>query len=132
MQSSRREIYMIWHSLVAALLFISLQSCSSANISSDDLAGEEDRAVAQMMDFAAVKAAAEKMDFDTVKINAEQGDGSAQNILGFMYANGTSVTQNEAESKKWYLRAAEQGEPFAQSELGWGCKASGRVCMENE
>lgn len=118
---------MIWRSLVAALLIIGLHSCTSGPTPHDEVADED-----VPMDFAAVKAAAEKMDFDTVKINAEQGDASAQNILGFMYANGTSVTQNEAESKKWYLRAAEQREPFAQSELGWGCKASGRVCMENE
>jgi len=40
---------------------------------------------------------------------AEQGNVSAQNYVGVMYANGVGVTKNDAHAAKWYRLAAEQG-----------------------
>lgn len=36
-----------------------------------------------------------------------------------MYAEGAGVPQNYDEAMKWYRKAAEQGEAFAQSNLGF-------------
>ncbi len=38
---------------------------------------------------------------------------------GVMYQNGKGVTQNDAEALKWYRLAADQGNAFAQGNLGW-------------
>ena len=35
-----------------------------------------------------------------------------------MYANGKGVPQDYAEAVKWYRRAAEQGDAYAQNNLG--------------
>ena len=40
---------------------------------------------------------------------ADQGVADAQFNLGFMYANGEGVPQDDAEAVKWYRKAAEQG-----------------------
>ena len=37
---------------------------------------------------------------------AEQGNASAQYNLGFMYANGEGVPEDDAEAVKWYRLAA--------------------------
>ena len=50
--------------------------------------------------------------------SAEQGDASAQYELGYMYANGLGVSQDEEAAASWYCRAAEQGHVLAQYELG--------------
>ena len=42
----------------------------------------------------------------------------AQYILGVMYHEGEGVPQDYAEAMRWFRRAAEQGDPAAQSELG--------------
>ena len=57
-------------------------------------------------------------DFDETKRLAEQGDAAAQNNLGFRYANGRGVPENNAEAVKWYRLAAEQGDATAQTNLG--------------
>ncbi len=44
---------------------------------------------------------------------AEEGDVMAQNSLGWMYANGEGVVEDDAEAVHWYRKAAEQG--FAAS-----------------
>lgn len=48
-------------------------------------------------------------DVDDCRIQAKQGDVDAQFILGFMYANGKGVSQNDMEAVKWFKKAAEQG-----------------------
>jgi TPR repeat protein len=48
---------------------------------------------------------------------AEKGEASAQVQLGWLYETGEGVTENDAEAAKWYLKAAEQGHPVAQSAL---------------
>ena len=56
---------------------------------------------------------------------AEAGDAEAQEWLGWMYANGKGVEQDDAEAVKWYRlavegfrRAAEAGDAEAQYNLG--------------
>ena len=49
---------------------------------------------------------------------ADQGNAEAQYALGFMYARGQGVPQNNAEAAKWWRLAADQGNTFAQYNLG--------------
>src|SRR5262249_50742189 len=46
------------------------------------------------------------------------GNAEAQYALGFMYARGQGVPQNNAEAAKWWRLAADQGNTFAQYNLG--------------
>ena len=57
-------------------------------------------------------------DFDAVKKAAEQGDALSQYSLGFMYARGNGVPEDDAEAARWYRHAAEQGHAAAQFLLG--------------
>ena len=63
--------------------------------------------------------------FEELKQKAKAGDDAAQIILGFAYQlggdfsyQGESVIQDHNESFKWYLMAAEQGNPAAQYSIG--------------
>ena len=47
------------------------------------------------------------------------GNAIAQANLGLMYMQGRGVLQNDAESVKWYRKAAEQGYARGQYNLGW-------------
>ncbi len=49
---------------------------------------------------------------------AEMGDVLAQYQLGWRYANGVDVPENDAEAVKWYRKAAEQWHAPAQCNLG--------------
>ena len=49
---------------------------------------------------------------------AEQGDVEAQFQLGFRYATGRGIPQDDAEAVRWYRLAAEQGDAYAQYNLG--------------
>ena len=49
---------------------------------------------------------------------ADQGNAKAQLNLGFMYANGKGVAEDDAEAVKWYRKAADQGDADAQLNLG--------------
>src|SRR5687768_7601769 len=49
---------------------------------------------------------------------AETGDIPAQLELADIFAKGQGVAKNEKEAAKWYLKAAEQGNPKAQLFLG--------------
>ncbi len=49
---------------------------------------------------------------------AEQDHAGAQSYLGFMYADGRGVSQDDAEAVTWYRKAAEQGNAEAQFNLG--------------
>ena len=48
---------------------------------------------------------------------AEEGDADAQYSLGLRYHNGEGVTKNDAESVKWFRKAAEQGNEKAKRQL---------------
>ena len=47
-----------------------------------------------------------------------QGNASAQNQLGQLYANGRGVPQDLTMARKWYEKAAAQGHAWAQHQLG--------------
>ena len=49
---------------------------------------------------------------------ADQGDAVAQYNLGFSYAYGTGVPQDDALALAWYRKSAEQGLAAAQHHLG--------------
>ena len=49
---------------------------------------------------------------------AERGSAIAQNFLGLYYEKGLGVPQDYAKAIKWYRKAAEQGEPRSQHNLG--------------
>src|SRR5256885_17240338 len=53
--------------------------------------------------------------FILIRRAAGQGHGAAQNSLGWMYANGRGVDQDDQEAVRWYRKAAEQG--YAQAQL---------------
>lgn len=55
---------------------------------------------------------------DAVRSEAEQGDSSAQSYLGYLYATGEGVGEDDVEAVRWWRLAAEQGEPTAQYNLG--------------
>jgi len=59
------------------------------------------------------------LELDATLKAAEQGDAEAQANLGFMYANGEGVPQDDVEAVKWYRKAAEQGYAKAQHNLGF-------------
>lgn len=49
---------------------------------------------------------------------AQAGDEVAQASLGWMYANGKGVPQDDVKALAWFHKAALQGEPTAQYALG--------------
>ena len=49
---------------------------------------------------------------------AAQGNASAQNQLGQIYANGRGVPQDYSTARKWYEKAAAKGHGWAQNQLG--------------
>ena len=64
------------------------------------------------------------------RLAADQGDAGAQFSLGFMYANGKGVPENDVEALKWYRLAADQGDASAQNNLGF-MYANGRGVPED-
>ena len=48
---------------------------------------------------------------------AKQGHALAQNNLGTFYAQGRTVKKNLDEAEKWFLMAAQQGDPTAAENL---------------
>lgn len=49
---------------------------------------------------------------------ADQGDASAQDTLGDMFANGEGVAKDSAEALHWYLLSAAKHDAPAQYRLG--------------
>mmetsp|Transcript_22297 Transcript_22297/g.50426 ORF Transcript_22297/g.50426 Transcript_22297/m.50426 type:complete len:362 (+) Transcript_22297:3-1088(+) len=47
------------------------------------------------------------------KLAARQGDMMSQHNIASMYGNGTGVPQSWSKAKKWFMRAARQGDPSA-------------------
>ena len=56
---------------------------------------------------------------DQIRVAAAQGDATAQNDLGLMYAAGRGVVQDAEEAVRWFRLAAAQGDARAQTNLGW-------------
>jgi len=62
---------------------------------------------------------------------AEQGHVAAQVNLGFMYADGEGVPQDDVEAVRWYRLAADQG--FAAAQFNLGVKyATGRGVPQDD
>ena len=57
---------------------------------------------------------ASAQDYEATRHAAEQGDADAQFNLGFAYATGEGVPQDDAEAVRWFRLAAEQGNALAQ------------------
>ena len=49
---------------------------------------------------------------------AQSGDANAQYRLGYMYATGLGIPQNNSKAVFWYHKAAAQGKVTAQNALG--------------
>jgi TPR repeat protein/curved DNA-binding protein CbpA len=58
------------------------------------------------------------VDLQQLKMLGTQGNASAQNQLGQLYANGRGVPQDYATAQRWYEKAAAQGNAWAQNQLG--------------
>jgi hypothetical protein len=58
------------------------------------------------------------VDLQQLKMLGAQGNASAQNQLGQLYANGRGVPQDYATARNWYEKAATQGNAWAQNQLG--------------
>jgi len=56
---------------------------------------------------------------EDVRTCAEQGYAEAQVQLGYVYARGDGVPEDDAEALRWYRLAAEQGYANAQVTLGY-------------
>ena len=57
--------------------------------------------------------------FEWITKAANQGDAVAQYNLGWMYALGKGVRQDDQKAVEWYTKAANQGHEYAQGILGW-------------
>ena len=55
---------------------------------------------------------------EDVRTCAEQGHALAQARLGYRYANGEGVPEDDVEAVRWYRLAAEQGNAAGQNNLG--------------
>ena len=90
------------------LLMVSLLTCAGG--------------VAIAQDYDAGLKAAQAGDFQTAlkewKPLADQGHADAQYNLGWMYASGRGVPEDDAEAVRWYRLAADQGLAGAQHRLG--------------
>ena len=91
------------------LLMVSLLTCAGG--------------VAIAQDYDAGLKAAQAGDFQTAlkewKLLADQGHADARHNLGWMYASGEGVVEDDAEAAGWYRLAADQGFAGAQYNLGW-------------
>jgi TPR repeat protein len=61
---------------------------------------------------------AHAQDLTETRMRAEQGDVEAQGTLGFLYATGQRVPEDDAEAVRWYRLAAAQGDVGVQVILG--------------
>ena len=62
---------------------------------------------------------------------AEKGNANAQCNLGYMYANGEGVEQDDAEAIKWYRQAAEAGNIAAQYNLALRYESGNGVAQDD-
>ncbi len=59
-----------------------------------------------------------KTAFYEFQLLAELGNAGAQYNLGYMYANGEGVPEDNSQALFWYRKAAEKGHASAQNNLG--------------
>jgi uncharacterized protein len=67
-----------------------------------------------------------------LKKMAEAGSSKSQFELGVAYAQGNGVAKNEREAIAWFRKAAEQGLPEAQHNLGLLCVEDKKCKVLNE
>ena len=73
-----------------------------------------------------------KKAYEKATLRANDGDPSAQFVLGKIFDQGNGgVKQNQEVAVRWYLRAAEQGYPGAQFNLG-NCYQLGEGVKEDK
>lgn len=58
------------------------------------------------------------MPVEELLIKAQSGDPFAQFVVGYDYANGIGIAENDMEAVKWYSIAAEKGDSASQFNLG--------------
>ncbi|MEO6307133.1 MAG: DnaJ domain-containing protein, partial [Nitrospiraceae bacterium] len=58
------------------------------------------------------------VDLQQLKMLGTQGNASAQNQLGQLYANGRGVPQDYMTARRWFEKAAARGNAWAQNQLG--------------
>lgn len=70
-------------------------------------------------------------DFMDILKQAKQGNADAQCNLGVMYQTGKGVSKDYKQAVYWFRKAAEQGHPEGQYELGqmyyWGFGSGGNM-----
>lgn len=64
--------------------------------------------------------------------HAGQGHADAQSELGFAYAAGNGVPQDDEQAVHWFRKAAEQGHAEAQTALGRAYAGDGGVPQDDE
>lgn len=64
--------------------------------------------------------------------DVDLNDVTVQFDLGFMYANGRGVLKDDSEAYRWYLKAANQGNPIAQCNLGRAYEEGKGVAKDEE
>lgn len=94
------------HAVLGCALVLSLASAGSAHAQSV----AEAAAAYARGDFRAAESG--------YRIAAERGDADGQAALGWLYARGQGVPQDQAEALRWYRLAAEQGHAGAQRNMG--------------
>ena len=62
-----------------------------------------------------------------LRARAEAGDAASQFNLGFRYATGEGVPEDDAEAARWFRLAAEQGHASASTTSG-SCTPPVRAC----
>jgi hypothetical protein len=75
---------------------------------------------------------AESAALKRLREKAVAGDGHAQNLLGWMYREGSEVPQSDEEAVKWFRAAAENGDAQGQDSLGWMYKEGRGVSRSDE
>jgi TPR repeat protein len=56
--------------------------------------------------------------FEETMAAAKQGDADAQSRMGYAYAVGDGVLQDQSKALKWFKKAAKQGDTYAKFNLG--------------
>ena len=96
--------------LVSALAGCMVSSSNNLDLSAAAPIGEDIRQITPDMQVPKIKEILER---------AEAGDPYAQYLMGVIYAEGNSITQDFEQSFKWLIQAAAAGLPEAQYHVGY-------------
>src|SRR5262249_56497897 len=56
--------------------------------------------------------------FRQFEVLANQGDVTGMSWVAFLYSRGEGVPQDDGAALEWYRKAADQGDVYAEGELG--------------